>query len=73
MSIEAFNRFDYKADPFYQFINENYSNDPGYTQISKILESGFNQEKINYLLLVELIRSINELNYTLESFKGRVL
>ena len=68
MNTKAFENSHYQEDPFYQFINENYSDLQEYNQIINILEAGFTQEKTNYLLLVELIMAINYLNYNLDSF-----
>lgn len=61
MSTKAFENSNFQEDPFYQFINDNYSDLPEYTQIINILETGLSQEKINYLLLIELIQRIREL------------
>lgn len=73
MSTTAFENSNFQEDPFYQFINDNYSDLPEYTQIINILEAGFTQEKTNYLLLVELIRALNNLNSIINSFNGRGL
>lgn len=61
MSTKAFENSNFQEDPFYQFINDNYSDIPEYTQIINILETGLSQEKINYLLLIELTQRIREL------------
>jgi hypothetical protein len=62
------NKFNCNDDPFYQFIDEYYSDDYNYNKYKKILKAGFSQEKTNYLLLVELIMAISYLNYNLDSF-----
>lgn len=65
MSKTTKNGFNYREDSFFQFLNEHYYNDSNYETYKIILKSGFSQEKTNYLLLIELIRSINNLNYSL--------
>lgn len=58
--------FNYSEDGFYQFITEFYPDSDMAKRMKIILESRFSTEKINYLILVELVLTLDRIEKSMQ-------
>lgn len=60
--------FEYFDDGFYQFISEFYPNNPIADRIVEILNTEFSDEKINYLIMAEILLILNRIDQSFANF-----